>query len=157
MIGDRRMVGRRRRRTLDGAPDHPRREDGSAAMLGWSAIAVTVVALVIAVDLAAYLVAAQRAQGAADAAALAAVAASHPRGGAPGPPEHAARSVTHAAGAVLQNCRCPPGARQVTVTVEVRVRAVAVTRLAGRKVRATAQARLVRDRNPSRGRSLVRP
>lgn len=124
-------------------------------------LGAAVVALVLVVDLAAYLVTAARAQDAADGAALAAISVADPRaGGGPAPPgggdgkragptgatgnpRTAARGVAEAAGALLVGCACPPGARQVTVTVEMEVRTVAVGRVAARRVRSTATARLV--------------
>ncbi|HEX2027020.1 MAG TPA: hypothetical protein VHF25_03370 [Nitriliruptorales bacterium] len=124
-------------------------EDGSALALSWAGLALAVVALVLVVDLAAYQAAALRAQGVADAAALAAVAAGHPRTtDAADGPGRAAR-VARAGGADLVACRCDRGARTVEVTVAVPVRAVALTRFAGRVVRATAEARLVPTPQPS--------
>lgn len=118
--------------------------DGSALALTAMALAVCAVALVAVVDVAAYLVAATRAQAAADAAALAAVARSDPRGGTPGHPAAAAARAAVAGGGSLVSCTCPPRARQVAVVVRVPVRAVAVTRVAARAVEARASARLIR-------------
>lgn len=130
-----------------------RGQDGSVLALGWAGLAVTGVALVLVLDLTAYVVAAGRAQAAADAAALAAVAAADPRAGLPAPttPEVAAARVADASGAELRRCDCRPGTGPVEVVVGVPVRAVAVTRFAGRTVTATARARLVRDRHPADG------
>lgn len=130
-------------------------QEGSALALGWAGLGIAVVALILVVDLAAYQVAALRAQGAADAAALAAVAASHPGTTGGGDGAGRAARAARAGGAELVTCRCDRGARAVEVTVAVPVRAVAVTRFAGRVVRATAAARLVPSpqRSSSAGRT----
>ncbi|MGH3443619.1 MAG: hypothetical protein ACRDUY_16545 [Nitriliruptorales bacterium] len=138
-------------------------ESGSVLMVGWVGLGVAAVALVLVVDLTAYLVAGARSRAAADAAALAAVSANHPE--APEPPLHpreAARRVAAANNARLDDCRCPRGAREVEVRVSVGVRSVAVWRFAGRRVTATARARLVHaERPPERERQAgfrrVRP
>lgn len=128
-------------------PTGTRAQDGSVLALGWVGLAVTAVALVLVVDLTAYLVAAGRAQAAADAAALAAAAAADRRSGivGGGPPEVVATRVARASGAELRRCDCAYGPRPVRVVVRVPVRAVAVTRFAGRTVTARARAELVRD------------
>lgn len=127
-----------------------RAEGGSAFWVAWPTLALVALALLLAVDLAAYLVAAERAQGAADAAALAAVAASDPRArashldGPPGgSPRAVAARVARGMGAELVACDCAPGAGEVEVSVTVDVRAIAVTRFAGREVEGTARAHLV--------------
>ena len=120
-----------------------RSEDGSILALGWAGLAVTVVMLVLIVDLAAYLVAASRAQAAADAAALAAVTVSDPRGRSPGDPVAVARQVARANGATLVSCRCAHGETHVVVTVRASVHAIAATRFGHRAVHATAEAELV--------------
>ncbi|MDP8960274.1 MAG: hypothetical protein M3N32_01395 [Actinomycetota bacterium] len=118
-------------------------EEGSALWLGWVGLATAVLVLVLVVDLAAYLVAGARAQGAADAAALAAVAVSDPRGGLDGDPWAVATRVAVEAGGALRRCDCARSQREVEVTVAVPVRALAVTRFAGRTATATARAHLV--------------
>ncbi len=118
-------------------------EEGSALWLGWVGLATVGLVLVLVVDLAAYLVAGARAQGAADAAALATVAVSDPRGGLPGDPLAVATRVAVEAGGEMRNCVCAYGQEEVEVTVAVPVRAIAVTRLAGRTVSATSRAHLV--------------
>lgn len=122
-------------------------EDGSVLTLGWVGLAVTALALVLVVDLTAYAVAAGRAQAAADAAALAAAAAADIRvgPGSAGPPEVVAARVAGRSGAELRRCRCRTGQGSVEVVVGVPVRAVAVTRFAGRTVTGTARAQMVRD------------
>ncbi|HEX9888209.1 MAG TPA: hypothetical protein VGA69_01925, partial [Nitriliruptorales bacterium] len=87
--------------------------------------------------------AAGRAQGAADAAALAAAAVAHPQRASRGDPVTEARRVTADWGARLDGCRCQRGRRDVEVAVSVEVRALLVTRFAGRRVTATARATLV--------------
>lgn len=127
-------------------------EEGSVLTLGWVGLAVTGLALVLVVDLTAYAVAAGRAQAAADAAALAAVAAADPRAGSTTTvePSVAAARAAEASGGELRRCDCRRGAGPVEVLVGVPVRAVAVTRFAGRTVTARARARLVREVNPRR-------
>lgn len=125
----------------------PAGQDGSVLTVGWVGLAVTALALVLVVDLTAYLVAAGRAQAAADAAALAAAAAADPRSGVTGThPEAAATRVARASGAQVRRCDCRRERRSVEVVVGVPVRAIAVTRFAGRTVTARARAHLVRDR-----------
>ncbi len=118
-------------------------EEGSALWLGWVGLATAGLVLVLVIDLAAYLVAGARAQGAADAAALAAVAVSDPRGGLEGDPRSVATRVAVEAGGELRECACSYGQGEVEVTVAVPVRALAVTRLAGRSVTASSKAHLV--------------
>jgi uncharacterized membrane protein len=123
-------------------------EDGSVLWLAWPGLALVGVVLVLVVDLAAYTVAAGRAQGAADAAALAAVSATHPMGSLGGSPRSHARRLARANGATLRGCVCQPGSESVTVTVGVPVRAIAVTRFAARTAVASAEAQLVPERGP---------
>lgn len=120
-----------------------RDEEGSALWLGWVGLATVVLVLVLVVDLAAYLVAGARAQGAADAAALAAVVVSDPRGGLDGDPWSVATRVAVEAGGELRGCDCARRQGEVEVTVAVPVRALAVTRFAGRTATATSRAHLV--------------
>lgn len=125
-----------------------RHEDGSALWLAWPGLALTALVLVLVVDLTAYTVAAGRAQTAADAAALAAISASHPMGSLDGPPLIQAQRVARANGGTVRTCDCANGAERVAVTVAVPVRAVAATRFAARTAVATAQAHLVREPDP---------
>ncbi|MFN2556207.1 MAG: pilus assembly protein TadG-related protein [Nitriliruptorales bacterium] len=124
-------------------------EEGSALWLGWVGLATVGLILVLVVDLAAYLVAGARAQGAADAAALAAVALSDPRGGLAGDPRAAATQVAVESGGELRRCICAHRRGEVEVTVAVPVRALAVTRFAGRVVTATSKAHLVPTDGPA--------
>ncbi len=118
-------------------------EEGSALWLGWVGLGSVVLVLVLVVDLAAYLVAGARAQGAADAAALAAVAVSDPRGGLDGDPRAVATRVAVEAGGELRSCVCGHREGEVEVTVAFPVRALAVTRFAQRTATATSRAHLV--------------
>ncbi|MCA1713462.1 MAG: pilus assembly protein TadG-related protein [Actinobacteria bacterium] len=120
-------------------------EDGSGTVLACFALAVVALVLVLVVDLTAYLVANARAQTAADAAALAAVVAADPSGAVGRDPRSVAVEVAEANGATLVSCDCGRGAREVALTVSVEVRAIAVHRLADRRVEATARAHLVHD------------
>ncbi len=124
-------------------------EEGSALWLGWVGLATVGLILVLVVDLAAYLVAGARAQGAADAAALAAIAISDPRGGLDGDPRAAATQVAVEGGGELRRCSCALGQEEVEVTVAVPVRALAVTRFAERTATATSRAHLVPADSPA--------
>lgn len=126
-------------------PEPPRLRDehGSAVLL----VAVTLVlaALVLAAltEVAALFAVAGRAQATADAAALAAAEAS--RSGAAAA-VRAARRVTAAADAELALCDCGPGPQPVRVEVAVDLPGVVLSPLTGRRVVATASARLVQGR-----------
>lgn len=117
------------------------REPGGREVTGAPIAAVLVLACTLAilvVDVAAYLGAAGRAQGAADAAALAAVTetAVAPGGAA------AARRLAVANGARLESCRCPRHGPSAVVTVSVAVegRLVGGGRVGATRVTATATA-----------------
>jgi hypothetical protein len=106
-------------------------------VLVWISILLTVALI----DVGAYLVAASRAQGAADAAALAAVAADLVE---PAPPIVVARSVAGRNGARVEACDCRAGGHQVTVTVSVPVGGLFIARHEGaQRVTASADAQLV--------------
>ena len=96
-------------------------------------------------DVANVLVSAQRAQAAADAAALAAVAAQWPATGSGDDPGDAARVGAEANGATLQRCACEPRGDGVEVDVSVRT-SIRVLRVAPDSVHATASARVDRGR-----------
>lgn len=112
-------------------------------LVGWVAVVVTALLVVVLADLTAYLLAAARAQGAADAAALAAIPAAHPEGGAVGDPVRAARRIAEAWGAELRRCHCRRGDPEVAVEVAVAVPAVVVTRWFAHTVVAEARATMV--------------
>lgn len=118
------------------------RESGSALWVAWPGLAFTALVLILVVDLAAYLVAVERARSAAELAALAAASAEHPDALRRDGPRAWAGRVARANGADLVACSCRRGSPDVTVTVSVDVRAVAVTRFAGRRIEATARATL---------------
>ena len=128
-----------------------RDQDGTAALLLAPALVAVVMLAVAVVDVTGYLVAASRAQAAADAAALAAATArDHPA--LPDDPVARARRVADASGARLEHCGCRATSRPVAVEVSVEVHAAVLTRFAGRRVHATAEAELVRDRAAATGR-----
>ena len=91
------------------------------------------------IDVAAYLTAAGRAQGAADAAALAALAEEDVT--RPGRP--AAARVAGLNGARLEDCACAPGQERASVRASVPVDGLFIPRVVGRqRVTATADAQL---------------
>jgi hypothetical protein len=143
--------GARRLRTCPADP--PRAEEGSLAtpflLLLLSAILLTTAII----DAGAYLAAAARAQGAADAAALAATAADVVQ---PAPAHIVARSVAGRNGARVEDCTCHAGRPLVEVTVSVPVGGLVVARTFGAaRVTASAEAQLVHGpdagRPPERG------
>ncbi|GGI07706.1 pilus assembly protein TadG-related protein [Egicoccus halophilus] len=99
---------------------------------------VTVVAGIALVDVAAYLVAAARAQQAADAAALAAVSVDVGAGGFDAATE--AQRVLVAADARLEACRCRTGSEQAEVTVSVVVPGLLVPSFGAGRVQAVGRA-----------------
>lgn len=102
---------------------------------------------VAVIDVGAYLVAASRAQGAADAAALAAVAADLAD---PAPPLTVARSVAGRNRARVESCSCQAGRGHVEVAVSVEVGGLFIARVTGaQRVTATAEAELVEDTSPA--------
>jgi hypothetical protein len=107
-------------------------------MLLWVATLVAIVA----VDIAAYLVAASRAQSLADAAALAAVSADAPGYHGRGPIAEADR-VVQAGGGWLEVCTCTPGTPRASVSVSVPVPGLVIPTLGASRVSADAQAVLV--------------
>lgn len=109
-------------------------EDG-AAVLGLVAMvaATLVVALVVVVDVGAYLWAASRAQSAADGAVIAAVVAD-------GDPKQAAREVAVLSGGDLVTCECGRGAGRARVVVRVPVGGLVLHRIWATSVDAEAAA-----------------
>jgi sortase A len=100
---------------------------------------VTTIATIALLDVAAYLVAASRAQSLADAAALAAVsadAAVPPRGD----PHRQASSVVAAGAGRLERCDCVAGSGRATAQVSVAVPGLVVPRLGAGRVLATSDA-----------------
>jgi hypothetical protein len=97
---------------------------------------------VASVDVGGYLVAAARAQHAADAAALAAVGAA---GGGPGSAS-TARTIAERNDGRLERCDCAAGRTPVRVVVSVAVPGIFIPRVAGaQRVTARAEATLVHD------------
>jgi Flp pilus assembly protein TadG len=113
-----------------------RDEAGVATLFLPLLVWITTVAAIVIVDVAAYLVAASRAQHLADAAALAAVS-----GDVRGPRGAAARVVEAGAGS-LERCDCVAG-RPAEVVVSVAVPGLVIPSLGARRVAASARADLV--------------
>ncbi|MCA1840385.1 MAG: Rv3654c family TadE-like protein [Actinomycetota bacterium] len=111
---------------------------GSAAVLVLAGALVTMVLLLGLGDLGVFLISRNRAQTAADAAALAAAQELLP-GSAAEPASQAARFALKN-GAKLLSCRCAPGDRQAVVEVSVPVRFSIVKGLGVTEVRAKALA-----------------
>lgn len=103
-------------------------------MLLWVA---TLIAVVV-IDIGGYLVAASRAQAAADAAALAAVGA--PSSRPPVAPATAAGRIASAAGARIATCDCDSGAMRAQVQLSVPVPGLVIPRLGAARVTATSAA-----------------
>lgn len=103
-------------------------------MLVWVA---TLVAVAV-IDIGAYLVAAARAQAAADAAALAAVGAES--ASRPVAPATAAQRIAAAAGARIEACDCDRGVMRAQVRLSVPVPGLVIPRLGAGRVAATSTA-----------------
>ncbi|HSK23935.1 MAG TPA: hypothetical protein VK906_12195 [Egicoccus sp.] len=118
----------------------PRRsEDGIATLAFPLVLAVALMSVIALIDLTGYLVAAARAQQAADAAALAALSCRVDAAG--GDATAAAVDVVAAAGARLESCSC--GGDDATVEVSVAVPGLVVPRRVGAsRITATAGATL---------------
>jgi hypothetical protein len=99
-------------------------------------------ATIALVDVAAYLVAAQRAQTLADTAALAAVTADADPD-RPGSPRGRAAAVVVAGEGRLESCRCDGGAAHAVLEVSVVVPGLALPRFGAARVTARAEATLV--------------
>ena len=113
-----------------------RDEAGVATLFLPLLVWITTVAAIVIVDVAAYLVAASRAQHLADAAALAAVSGDV-RG-----PRGAAASVVEAGAGSLERCDCVAG-RPAEVVVSVAVPGLVIPSLGARRVAASARAGVV--------------
>jgi hypothetical protein len=112
---------------------------GSASLALPLLVWIVTIATIALVDVAAYLVAASRAQSLADAAALAAVsadAAVPPRGD----PVEQARSVVAAGAGRLERCDCAPGSARASAQVSVPVPGLVVPKLGAGRVVATSDA-----------------
>jgi secretion/DNA translocation related TadE-like protein len=124
----------------------PEARDGGAitVVVAAGALLLSLAALAVA-DLGSMLVARARARAAADAAALAAVVRQAPVLGQGDDPEAGAREAARDAGAELASCACRVGDTDATVTVQLSPRVIFLLGWAGRRVRATARARLDAD------------
>lgn len=120
-----------------------RAEDGFLLTAAPAAMMVSIVLTIALVDIGSYLVAASRAQGLADAAALAAVSADLDRGA--GPPRQVAIGVTRLGRGELESCDCRAGTGSAEVTVSVPVEGILMPRLVIPRVTAEASAELVAD------------
>lgn len=132
-----------------------RGEDGFLLTAAPAAMMVAIVLTVALVDIGSYLVAAARAQGLADAAALAAVSVEVDRGTVP-PRQVAAALVRRGAGE-LEACDCRAGSGRVEVAVSVPVDGILVPRLVVQRVTADAAAELTPDPARARSRGAPRP
>ena len=122
-----------------------RRQEGSVSILMVAgALLFSLFALAVA-DLGSMLFARARAQQAADAAALAAVAQQAPVLGQGSDPEAAARDTAERNGATFLSCTCKVGSSDVTVEVEITPRLRFLSGWYGRKAHAKARAHLDDD------------
>lgn len=123
------------------APRPWRSEDGLLATPVLFVIWCGLLVAIAVIDVGAYLVAATRAQSAADASALAAVGLDLERGSVA--PLQAARTVAVRNGGEIEACVCRIGSGRAEVTVSVPVHGLFVPRVTGaRRVTATADAAL---------------
>jgi secretion/DNA translocation related TadE-like protein len=121
------------------------RQRGSVTILvAAGALLLSLSALAVA-DVGAMLVARGRAQAAADAAALAAVAQQAPILDQGSDPEGAARETAERNGVVLISCACEVGTPDATVEVELTPRLGFLSGWFGRRVHARAHAHLDED------------
>lgn len=120
-------------------------ERGSVSILvAAGALLFSLFALAVA-DLGVMLVARGRAQAAADAAALAAVAQQAPIFDQGSDPDAAARDTAQRNGVTLLSCTCEVGTTDATVEVELSPRLGFLSGWFGRRVHATARAHLDED------------
>ena len=114
-------------------------DQGFASTIMLALLALAGLLCLATADAANVLLSRTRAQTAADAAALAAVAVQLESGA--GSPEEAAKRTSEANGAVLEGCECPAhgGLAKVTVSIATRVRMLGV---APSRVERTAEASL---------------
>jgi len=116
-------------------------QDGTASLTFPMLLWVVGLVAIVTVDIGAYLVAAQRAQALADAAALAAVSADVVGAQAVSPVREADR-VTQAGDGWLEVCECRHDSERATVTVSVRVPGLILPTLGASRVAADASAML---------------
>lgn len=119
-----------------------RAERGSVSIPLVAGVLLFCLSALAAADLGSMLHARARAQSAADAAALAAALEQVAILGGDEDPVAVARAMAEANGADLLDCVCQPGAFTATVRVQTRPALTLLTGWAGRRVRATASARV---------------
>lgn len=117
-----------------------RGQGGAVTILVTTASLVFAVGGIAVADAGAMLVARARAQGAADAAALAAVVEQVPALSHGEAPREAAEAEAGRNGAVLLACECEPGSTLAVVEVAVTPRLLLIDAWRGRRVRARAAA-----------------
>ena len=120
-------------------------ERGAVTIVAITASLILCVGSLAAADLGSMLHARARAQSAADAAALAAVAAEAPILGLDEDPQAAARDEAERNGAVLVSCDCSSGGTAATVEVRVTPKLGFLSGWFGRSARAEARAELDPD------------
>ncbi len=116
-----------------------RDEQGVATLALPLLVWATLLVAIVLIDAAAYLVAAARAQTAADGAALAAVSADLTNRS----PNAAALRVTQASAADLESCSCRRGSSEMTTEVSVAVEGLVIPTLGAARVSATSRAAAV--------------
>jgi|GEM_PF-3344268 len=120
--------------------DHVTGESGSISVTMFGCIALVVVLCLFACDLGLFLAARNRAQNAADAAALAAVTESFPLFSSGGTAREAADELARLNGAAVERLVVSGGGERVQVTVSVRPQSLVLARLGIGKRKATASA-----------------
>jgi hypothetical protein len=119
-----------------------RTQRGSISIVVCASVVMFATGAIAIADAGSFLVARERAEAAADAAALAAVSRQSPVLGQSGDPVDAARDAAARNGATLVRCDCRVGSPTAVVEVEITPRAVMLSGWRGRRVRAQAQADL---------------
>ncbi|MHB8513029.1 MAG: pilus assembly protein TadG-related protein [Actinomycetota bacterium] len=118
----------------------PRTEEGNVSLIVIAMTFVLMIGGVTIADAGSFLGARARAQAAADAAALAAVAQQAPVLGGSEDPTDAARTEAKANGAILVSCDCKTGQHYATVEVSIAPRVLLLEAWSDRTVRASATA-----------------
>lgn len=139
--------------------DHVTGESGSISVTMFGCIALVVVLCLFACDLGLFLAARNRAQNAADAAALAAVTESFPLFSSGGTAREAADELARLNGAAVERLVVSGGGERVQVTVSVRPQSLVLARLGigKRKATASAAAEVELDRLLASGRVWYTP
>lgn len=120
-------------------------QSGSFSILVTAGALLMMLLGLAAADLGSMLHTRARAQTAADAAALAAIAQQAPILDQGDDPEGAARDAAERNGAVLVSCACEIGTTEATIEVEMIPRLIFLRGWFGRRVRATARAEIDAD------------